>query len=166
MVVKIRLSRIGAKKKPLYRVVVADEASSRDANIIEVLGRYDPKLDPSLFEVDKDKVLDWIKKGAQPTFSVRKLLGKAGILPPLSFEGKPKRPPRVKEKEEAKAEEEKKPEEVKEGKPEEKKEEKPPEEKKEKPKEEAKAEEAKKPEEVKEKKPEEKKEEKPKEGGG
>lgn len=114
MAVKIRLSRIGAKKKPLYRVVVADEASSRDANIIEVLGRYDPKLEPSLFEMDKAKVLDWIKKGAQPTFSVRKLLGKAGILPPLSFEGKPKRPPKVKEKEEAAKPEEAKPEEVKE----------------------------------------------------
>ncbi len=74
MSVKIRLNRIGAKKQPFYRIVVADSRSPRDGKVIERIGTYDPKTDPSTIKVDKDKVIEWIKKGAKPTNTVQKLL--------------------------------------------------------------------------------------------
>ena len=78
--VKIRLRRMGAKKAPFYRIVVADSRYPRDGRFIEELGTYDPKADPSAVKVDADKVREWIKNGAQPTETVRSLLKKENIL--------------------------------------------------------------------------------------
>ena len=78
MAVKIRLMRMGKKKQPTYRVVVADGRSPRDGRFIEVIGRYDPRQEPSVVEIDNDKALDWLRKGAQPTDPVRKLLEISG----------------------------------------------------------------------------------------
>jgi small subunit ribosomal protein S16 len=77
--VKIRLARLGAKKKPFYRVVVADSRSRRDGPFIEILGTYDPMKEPTEFKVDTDKAKIWIDKGAQPTDTVKRLLQKAGL---------------------------------------------------------------------------------------
>ncbi|MFC2159496.1 30S ribosomal protein S16 [Actinomycetota bacterium] len=73
MSVKIRLTRIGSKKQPYYRIVVADSRSPRDGKFIEKIGTYDPKTDPSTVVVDKEKAVDWIKKGAKPSNTVQKL---------------------------------------------------------------------------------------------
>ena len=78
--VKIRLKRMGMKKKPFYRVVVADERSPRDGRFIEEIGYYDPMKKPSDIKLDKEKALDWMKKGAQPTDSVRILLKRSGVI--------------------------------------------------------------------------------------
>lgn len=78
--VKIRLKRIGAKKAPFYRVVVADSRSPRDGKFIEEIGTYDPMADPSIFKIDGEKVKDWVAKGAQITDTVKALLKKNGIL--------------------------------------------------------------------------------------
>jgi small subunit ribosomal protein S16 len=94
--VKIRLARVGAKGHPSYRVVVADERASRSGNVIEIIGQYNPLVDPVLFKVDRDKVLEWLKKGAVPTFTVRKMLGKAGVLKAIDFSGYKKRAPKQK----------------------------------------------------------------------
>ncbi len=74
MAVRMRLTRVGSKKNPIYRVVVADSRSPRDGRFIEIVGRYNPQTEPSLIELDEDKVRDWLGKGAQPTDSVRRLL--------------------------------------------------------------------------------------------
>ena len=76
--VKIRLKRMGAKKKPFYRIVVADARTPRDGKAIAQLGYYDPLQEPSLVKVDVDQAKQWIKSGAQPTDKVRALLTKAG----------------------------------------------------------------------------------------
>jgi len=78
--VKIRLTRIGFKKKPFYRIVVADSRSPRDGKFIDNIGTYDPKSDPSKVELDKEKALDWIKKGAKPTNTVQKLFEKLNLI--------------------------------------------------------------------------------------
>jgi small subunit ribosomal protein S16 len=78
MAVKIRLMRMGKKKQPAYRVVVADGRSPRDGRFIEVIGRYDPRQEPSVVDIDNDKALDWLRKGAQPTDPARKLLEISG----------------------------------------------------------------------------------------
>ena len=78
MAVKIRLMRMGKKKQPTYRVVVADGRSPRDGRFIEVIGRYDPRQEPSIVEIDNEKALGWLQKGAQPTDPVRKLLEISG----------------------------------------------------------------------------------------
>ena len=80
MAVKIRLKRIGAKKTPFYRVVVADERSPRDGKFIEEIGYYNPLTDPAEIKIDADKATKWIKNGAQPTDTVRSLLKKSEIL--------------------------------------------------------------------------------------
>lgn len=77
--VRIRLRRMGGKKKPYYRVVAADARSPRDGRFIETLGRYDPRQEPSLIELDEERILDWLRKGAQPTDQVRKLMEIKGI---------------------------------------------------------------------------------------
>ena len=77
MAVKIRLARHGAKKRPFYRVVVADARSPRDGRLIEQVGTYAPLADPSEFKVDADRVKDWISKGAQPTEAVANLIAVA-----------------------------------------------------------------------------------------
>jgi small subunit ribosomal protein S16 len=77
--VKIRLMRMGAKKRPFYRVVVADSRSPRDGRFIENIGMYHPLSDPSVIEIDEERALHWLGAGAQPTDSVRNLLDKVGI---------------------------------------------------------------------------------------
>ena len=79
MSVRIRLTRIGKKKEPHYRVIVADQRSPRDGKFIEIIGKYKPLEDPSLIEIDEDRALDWLRKGAQPSDSVANLLRKVGV---------------------------------------------------------------------------------------
>ena len=79
MSVKIRLARGGSKKKPVYKVVVADERSPRDGRFIENLGQYDPLREDFLLNFKGDRALEWLKKGAQPTDTVRRLLRHAGV---------------------------------------------------------------------------------------
>jgi len=76
--VKLRLMRMGKKKQPTYRVVVADSRSPRDGRFIEAVGTYEPRMDPSTIEIDNARVLGWLAKGAQPTETVRKLLVVSG----------------------------------------------------------------------------------------
>ena len=78
--VKIRLRRMGAKKAPFYRIVVADSRYPRDGRFIEEIGTYNPLTDPATVDVDADHAQEWIKKGAQPTDTVRGILKKAGVL--------------------------------------------------------------------------------------
>ena len=80
MAVKIRLRRMGAKKKPFYRIVVADSRYPRDGRFIEEVGYYDPIKTPAVIKVDKDLTLKWLNNGAQPTDTVRSILSKEGIL--------------------------------------------------------------------------------------
>ena len=80
MAVKIRLRRMGAKKAPFYRVVVADSRYPRDGRFIEEIGYYDPTKEPNVVKIDGDKAKSWIAKGAQPTDTVKELLKKEGIL--------------------------------------------------------------------------------------
>ena len=79
MAVKIRLTRIGSKKNPIYRVVVADSRSPRDGRFIEIVGRYNPQTEPSIIELDEAKVKEWLGKGAQPSDAVAKLLKAKGL---------------------------------------------------------------------------------------
>ena len=79
MAVKIRLRRMGAKKAPFYRVVVADSRSPRDGRFIEEVGYYDPMKEPAEIKLDAEKVKTWIANGAQPTDTVRALIKKSGI---------------------------------------------------------------------------------------
>lgn len=76
---KIRLARVGKKKQPAYRVVIADARKPRDGAFVEIVGHYNPRTEPTTFEVDEDKVRDWLTKGAQPTERVGKLLAAKGI---------------------------------------------------------------------------------------
>jgi len=80
MTVKIRLKRVGKKKAPSYRVVVADSRSPRDGRIIENLGWYNPLVEPSAIQIDADKTLHWLNVGAQPTESVTSLLKRSGVM--------------------------------------------------------------------------------------
>ncbi|MEK7680272.1 MAG: 30S ribosomal protein S16 [Deltaproteobacteria bacterium] len=77
MAVRIRLTRQGAKKKPFYRIVVTDSESPRDGKLLEVVGTYDPKSDPPVVNIKKDRVLYWLGTGALPTDTVRQLIKKA-----------------------------------------------------------------------------------------
>ena len=79
MAVKIRLNRMGAKN-PFYRIVVADSRAPRDGRFIEVLGNYDSSQNPAVVNVDEEKVLDWMGKGAQPTDTVKNLFSKKGLM--------------------------------------------------------------------------------------
>ena len=74
MAVKLRLTRVGSKKNPIYRIVAADERAPRDGRFLDIVGRYNPQTDPSTIELDESKVKDWLAKGAQPSDAVRKLL--------------------------------------------------------------------------------------------
>ena len=80
MAVKIRLRRIGAKKAPYYRVIVADSRSPRDGRFIEELGTYNPLTEPAEIKIDTERALEWMKKGAQPTDTVKTLLKRVGAL--------------------------------------------------------------------------------------
>ena len=79
MAVRMRLTRVGSKKNPIYRVVVADSRSPRDGRFIEIVGRYNPQTDPSTIDLDTDKIQDWISKGAQPSDRVKRLMKTQGI---------------------------------------------------------------------------------------
>ena len=80
MAVKIRLRRMGAKKAPFYRVVVADSRYPRNGRFIEEIGYYDPMKEPAEIKIDGEKAKDWISKGAQPTETAKALLKKSGII--------------------------------------------------------------------------------------
>ncbi len=80
MAVKIRLRRMGAKKAPFYRIVVADSRYPRDGRFIEEIGTYDPTKNPSIVNVNAEKVTNWMSKGAQPTDTVKKILKNEGII--------------------------------------------------------------------------------------
>jgi small subunit ribosomal protein S16 len=88
--VKIRLMRVGKKKQPTYRVVVADGRSPRDGRFIEIIGQYQPRQEPSRIEIDADSALAWLRKGAQPTEQVQKLLTQTGVWE--QYESERKRP--------------------------------------------------------------------------
>ena len=80
MAVKIRLNRMGAKKKPFYRVIVADARAPRDGRFIANLGYYDATKQPAVVKINEEEALDWLSKGAQPTDTVKSLFSKEGIL--------------------------------------------------------------------------------------
>jgi len=80
MAVKIRLNRMGAKKNPFYRIVVADSRAPRDGRFIEIIGNYDSTQEPAVINVNEEKALEWMSKGAQPTDTVRSLLKKQGVM--------------------------------------------------------------------------------------
>ena len=80
MAVKMRLIRIGKTKQPVYRVVVIDSRSPRDGRYLDQVGRYDPRQEPSLVEIDNEKAVSWMQKGAQPTDRVKKLLEISGAM--------------------------------------------------------------------------------------
>ncbi|MCL1833341.1 MAG: 30S ribosomal protein S16 [Leptospirales bacterium] len=79
MSVKIRLQRVGTKKKPFYRIVATDSRKKRDGNVIEYMGRYQPIVTEKQFVVDEEKVLKWLNEGAQPTDTIKQFLKKEGI---------------------------------------------------------------------------------------
>ena len=80
MAVKLRLTRMGSKKAPFYRIVAMDGRKARDGQYIECLGYYNPKAEPVELKIDSEKALSWIAKGAQPTETVRNLLRKSGVI--------------------------------------------------------------------------------------
>ena len=79
MAVKLRLTRVGSKKNPIYRVVAADARAPRDGKFLDIVGRYNPQTDPSTIDLDEAKVKDWLAKGAQPSQPVARLIKAAGI---------------------------------------------------------------------------------------
>ncbi len=79
MAVRIRLTRVGSTKNPIYRVVVADSRARRDGRVIETIGHYDPRTEPSRIEIDVEKAKAWLAKGAQPSDTVKRLLKIKGI---------------------------------------------------------------------------------------
>jgi small subunit ribosomal protein S16 len=90
--VKIRLRRIGAKKHPFYRLVVADTRSPRDGKFIEILGTYDPMTEPAKLNLDEEKIKAWLKKGALPSDTARAFLIGRGLLPKESARKRPTKP--------------------------------------------------------------------------
>ncbi|MGI6453075.1 MAG: 30S ribosomal protein S16 [Syntrophomonadaceae bacterium] len=80
MATRIRLRRMGAKKNPFYRVVVADSRSPRDGRFIEEIGYYDPTTDPATVKIDEEKAMKWLRNGAQPSDTAKSLLQKQGIM--------------------------------------------------------------------------------------
>ena len=100
--VKIRLMRLGKRKQPYYRVVVADSRSPRDGRFIENIGRYHPRAQPSVIEIDEDRALHWLQSGAQPSDPVKVLLRKTGIWERFSGEAPP--PPKPEKQPEQEAE--------------------------------------------------------------
>ena len=84
MAVKIRLRRMGAKKSPFYRIVVADERAPRDGRFIETIGTEDSTVQPAIVKIDEEKAMDWMVKGAQPTDTVRSMFSKQGLMAKLA----------------------------------------------------------------------------------
>ena len=81
MSVRVRLTRVGSKKNPIWRVVVSDQRSPRDGRFIETVGRYNPQTDPSTIVLDEERIRHWLGTGAQPTDRVARFLDRSGILP-------------------------------------------------------------------------------------
>ena len=81
MAVRLRLTRIGGRKDPVWRVVVADQRSPRDGRVIEIVGHYNAQTEPSTIQIDEERVRHWLDRGAQPSDAVRKLLKTQGIQP-------------------------------------------------------------------------------------
>ena len=79
MAVKLRLVRMGKKKQPTYRVVAADSRAPRNGRFIEIVGTYEPRADPSVVRIDNERALDWLRKGAQPTDRVQRILKESGV---------------------------------------------------------------------------------------
>ncbi len=79
MAVKLRLVRMGKKKQPTYRMVAADSRSPRDGRFIEIVGTYEPRSEPSVVRINNERVLDWLRKGAQPTERVERILKESGV---------------------------------------------------------------------------------------
>ena len=79
MAVKLRLTRVGSKKNPVYRIVAADSRSPRDGKFLEIVGRYNPQTDPSTIEINEERVRTWLSQGAQPSATVKRLLKAKGI---------------------------------------------------------------------------------------
>lgn len=96
MAVKIRLMRVGKKKQPTYRVVVADSRSPRDGRFLAIIGQYAPRQEPSLVTIDSQRAVDWLKKGAQPTDQVARLFETSGVWE--AFESEMGRPAKAKPK--------------------------------------------------------------------
>jgi small subunit ribosomal protein S16 len=92
--VKIRLRRIGAKKHPFYRLVVADTRSPRDGKFIDILGTYDPMTEPVKLNLDQEKIRAWLQKGARPSDTARAFLIDQGLLPKESARKRPSKPPK------------------------------------------------------------------------
>lgn len=86
MAVKLRLKRMGSKRRPFYRIVAADSRSPRDGRIIETIGTYNPTTDPAQIRIDEELAVKWIKNGAQPSDTVRNILSKEGIMKRLHEE--------------------------------------------------------------------------------
>ncbi|MDE6475540.1 MAG: 30S ribosomal protein S16 [Erysipelotrichaceae bacterium] len=86
MAVKLRLKRMGSKRRPFYRIVAADSRSPRDGRIIEAIGTYNPTTDPAQIRIDEELAVKWIKNGAQPSDTVRNILSKEGIMKRLHEE--------------------------------------------------------------------------------
>lgn len=101
MPIKIKLQRKGKRNQPKYRIVIQEEREKLESTVIDTLGRYDPSK--NIFDLNKEKTQEWLKKGAQPTEKMRMLLGKVGVLPPVDVSKLPKRKPRKEEKAEAAA---------------------------------------------------------------
>ena len=79
MAVKLRLTRVGSKKNPVYRIVAADSRAPRDGKFLEIVGRYNPQTDPSTIEINEERIKDWLSKGAQPSETVQRLLKAKGL---------------------------------------------------------------------------------------
>jgi small subunit ribosomal protein S16 len=79
LAVRLRLTRVGARNNPIWRVVAADKRSPRDGRFLEVLGHYNPQTDPSTIEIDEERVRSWLSRGAEPSDTVKKLLKAKGI---------------------------------------------------------------------------------------
>jgi small subunit ribosomal protein S16 len=79
LAVKLRLTRVGSKKNPVYRIVAADSRSPRDGKFLEIVGRYNPQTDPSTIELDEERIRDWLSKGAQPSETVQRLFKAKGF---------------------------------------------------------------------------------------
>lgn len=94
MATRIRLRRIGAKKRPSYRLVVADSRAPRDGKFIEVLGFYDPLTEPVTIKIDNEKLKTWLQKGARPSDTARDFLIEQGVLPKESARKRPTKPPK------------------------------------------------------------------------
>ncbi len=80
MAVKIRLQRFGTTKKPFYRLVVAESRIKRDGRYLEILGTYDPRKNPSRIDIDEERALEWLNKGAQPTDTAKNILSRQGVM--------------------------------------------------------------------------------------